>query len=336
MGSVVYMKPEVDVYVDLDPFVYSTGFAAQTTDYHLVVEMPDGDLREPYFTATPGTPGRPPVFAGDKMKAYVKALPEGATVLEKERVVTPDPVEHCLHIVAGVLRGCFYAVSDLPVLAGKSPVLRGVLSGEDNYRNIVSTRVKYKGNRDSGSRPFYYSKIREYMRGYWDTVVTRNCEADDLISIMAEQSRTQYRDFLVVSVDKDLDQIAGDHYNPDKRVFYRQDRDSALAYFYQQALSGDSTDNIPGCYKMGTQKAAAAINEVIAHYDGIGPAEEKALWNMVEEYYVASCQRPGCPYTAQDAANVALETAQLVYIQKAPNELWMPPGISYGWVPEIS
>lgn len=314
----------MDILVDLDPAVYACGFAGQTTRYVCVAEDEGGNLREAHFVADENGP------AGDKMKVWVKSLPEGTNVIDKQRIIIPEPLGNCLHIVRNHLDGIYHAVSEHPLCRSKSVSFSGFLSGSDNFRNRIAKQRPYKGNRDPLNRPFHYAEIRDYIQKYWDVVVSQNCEADDCISIMADQAITQHRDYVVVSIDKDLDQIAGYHYNPDKKVFYSQDRDSALLYFYQQALSGDATDNIPGCYKVGTDKAEKFIAETMAEFEGITLDAEEYLWSSILVAYQRSADKAGCPYTRSEAESVAIETARLVYIQKAPRELWNPPYVGHG------
>lgn len=321
------MTTTTDILVDLDPAVYACGFAAQSTRYICVAEDENGDLREAHFVADQDK------TAGDKMKEWKKAFPEGTNVIDKQRIIIPEPLDHCLHIVRNHLDGIYNAVHERYKGSGVLG-FRGFLSGPDNFRNRIAKQAVYKGNRDPENRPYHYEAIREYIRKYWDTVVSRNCEADDLISIMAEQAATQHRDYVVVSIDKDLDQIPGRHYNPDKKVFYSQDRDSALLYFYTQALSGDSTDNVPGCYKVGDVGAKRFIEEYTAEFEEIGLEQERSIWGAICRCYEASTERSGCPYPAGEGEKSALETARLVYIQKAPRELWGPPGTAYGIISE--
>lgn len=321
------MTDSVDILMDMDPAVYACGFAAQATRYVCVAEDEQGNLREAHFVADQEG------SAGDKMKAWTKALPEGTHVIDKQRIIIPEPLDHCLHIVRKHLDTIYHAVKELPVRGSRPVGFRGFLSGPDNFRNQIAKQAIYKGNRDPENRPFHYEAIREYIRKYWDTVVSKNCEADDLISILAEQAKTQHRDSIIVSIDKDLDQIPGLHYNPDKKVFYEQDRDSALLYFYQQCLSGDPTDNVPGCYKIGEEKARKFIAERAADYDGISLEAEKYLWGCIEREYERSVSR-GAKYTTEQAISVAIETARLVYIQRAPRELWSPPGEPFGIIQE--
>jgi hypothetical protein len=313
----------VDVLVDLDPAVYACGFAAQSSEYHLVVEDKEGNLGEYHFKSDADT------GSGDKMKEFIKWLPEGSNVLDKQKSVSAEPLSHALHLAKNHLDTLYRDVLALPVVGGHDVRFRGFLSGSNNYRTKLATVVPYKGNRDESSRPVHYDALRDYIRQYWDCVISQSEEADDLVSIAANQLLRDGDNYLVVSIDKDLDQIPGCHYNPSRKVFYLQGNDSAKLYFYQQALSGDATDNVPGCYKVGPTKAEAFIQAITEDYETISESCELAIWASIEEAYVASCQRVGCPYTSLDAARVALETGRLVYIQKQSNELWNPPGVPF-------
>lgn len=316
----------MQVLIDLDPAVYACGFAAQKTTYQLALESEQGELSQVVFSV------KQDISAGDQMKAFVKALPKDIYVVDKQKLVSPLPLDHCLHIVRRHLDTIHASLVDK---CGSGVTFTHFLSGSGNYRYRIAKQALYKGNRLPESRPAHYAAIREYMETKWNPYITAGNEADDAISIDAEVHRTQHRDTCIVSIDKDLDQIEGAHYNPDKKVFYQQDRDSALCYFYQQALSGDSTDNIPGCYRVGTEGAAKLIAAWTEDYEQIGLSEQQNLWRNVVGMFIASTGKRGCPYTEAEAESVAIETARLVYIQRAPNELWNPPGEEFGRIDSL-
>jgi hypothetical protein len=318
----------MDVLIDLDPTVYACGFASQTTSYQCLIELASGEQYPIIFSPKDGT------SAGDLMKSYIKACPEGSYVVDKHKLVSPQPIDYCLHIVSNSILAQCTAINDkFPGCDADS--FRFFLSGSNNYRHRIAKQRPYKGNRLPESRPYHYQRIRDYMEEKFFPYISAGNEADDEISIAAERAKTQHRDTCVVSIDKDLDQIEGWHYNPDKKVFYNQDRDSAICYFYQQVLSGDSTDNIPGCFRIGKEKAAAMIAEWTADYEGINLDAERELWGNIIGVYRSSANKTGCPYSETDADAVALETARLVYIQKAPNELYNPPGVAYGRIDDF-
>ena len=82
---------------------------------------------------------------------------------------------------------------------------------------------------------------------------------------------------IICSVDKDLHQIAGLHYNWVKEEYREVSEHEALKYFYTQLLTGDSADNIKGVWKCGPVKAAA----ILAGLEG----NERAMFNAVREAY---------------------------------------------------
>jgi 5'-3' exonuclease len=159
-------------------------------------------------------------------------------------------------------------------------------------------------------------------------------EADDEVSIRAWEAINAGEGVIVATIDKDLDQIPGCHYDYRQKVFYRITFDNAEKAFWVQALAGDATDNIPGCYKIGMTKAEKIIQEVIDNAaDGIWPTPEE-FWSRILCEYGISQARKGCPYADKDERDVALETARLVYMQKRERELWTPPGTPEQWLKE--
>jgi len=83
------------------------------------------------------------------------------------------------------------------------------------------------------------------------TTCVNRLEADDLIGIMVSSGKA-----IGVTVDKDLRQVPGWHWNPDKEnepVFVSED--DGNRFFYKQWITGDSTDNVWGLWKVGPAKA---------------------------------------------------------------------------------
>jgi len=82
--------------------------------------------------------------------------------------------------------------------------------GGSTFRQRLATTVPYKGNRDRTHRPTYEKELRDYIIENWDTTVAVDEEADDLLGI--EQTRLGDNS-IIVSLDKDLDQIPGLKHN---------------------------------------------------------------------------------------------------------------------------
>lgn len=94
----------------------------------------------------------------------------------------------------------------------------------------------------------------------WDKSQSNYCidrlEADDLIGIMVSSGKA-----IGVTVDKDLRQVPGWHWNPDKEpepTFVS--KEDADRFFYQQWMTGDSTDNVWGLWKVGPAKATKILD----------------------------------------------------------------------------
>ena len=87
-------------------------------------------------------------------------------------------------------------------------------------------------------------------------------EADDMVRIKAVECSKENIDHIIVHIDKDLDCISGDHFNPHKEMFYRVDENSADLHYWIQMLKGDPTDNLPGLPKIGQKKAEKMLDGV--------------------------------------------------------------------------
>lgn len=293
--------------IDCDPVVYRCGFAAESRSYWLVFETEATGLAEECFTPSKDK------SAGDWMKEWIKAMEEipGFKMLDKTINVTPQPLAFALEATRMQM--------DSIVKETKAKDVRCFISGTKNYRYKLAKQRAYKGNRDDSVRPVHYTAIRKYLRYYWRAEDVDGIEADDKISILARTSPKP----VIATIDKDLDQIPGKHYNYMKKVFYDVDEEEAELFFYQQCLSGDSTDNIPGCYKVGHVKAAKAVQEAWEE-----ESTYENVWKRVIEEYRLSKEREGCPYLDQDIHSVALETARLVRLQEYDGQLWCPPGVA--------
>lgn len=293
--------------IDADPVVYRCGFASETHSYHLVYSGADDKVDEILFAPQDDQ------TAGARMKAWLAVAEgeDGVTVLDKTLIVTPQPLEFALEATRTQMQNIIEEIGAKHV--------KIFLSGESNYRYAIAKQRPYKGNR-TADKPVHYGAIRKYLSERWGAEVIDKIEADDQLSILARSAEYAGR-AVVATIDKDLDQIPGAHYNYMKKVSYDIDPIEAELFFYQQAISGDATDNIPGCFKMGAVKAQRAVYDC---YADTGDLSE--VWETVVRCYAESKERAGCPYAEADVRDVALETARLVKLQEYPLQLWTPPG----------
>jgi hypothetical protein len=132
-------------------------------------------------------------------------------------------------------------------------------SGCDAYVTCMSKGVSfrknwwegYKASRELKPRPKHLTDLRDHVRNNDNPIEMQGIEADDVIGMLA----AELDDFVIVTVDKDLDQIEGLHCNPDKQTSYFVDDDRAFMTWMMQILAGDATDCYPGVPGIGERKA---------------------------------------------------------------------------------
>lgn len=139
------------------------------------------------------------------------------------------------------------------------------LTGQGNFREHLATLRQYKGNRDPNHKPKYYKDLKQYLIEVHGAVIVEGKEADDELGccqMEAEQDTT-----VIVSIDKDLDNIPGHHYNWRKKEYYYVDQTTADKLYWTQVLTGDITDNIPGIPKIGPKTAAKILDGKFEWFD---------------------------------------------------------------------
>ena len=129
------------------------------------------------------------------------------------------------------------------------------LSGDRNFRYEIYP--DYKANRRDRPRPQFLEDCREHLVKYWQAELTDGWEADDALGIEATRLGNWLDESppIICSIDKDLKQIPGDHWNFVKKEFEYVTPELGIYRFYKQLLMGDSTDNIPGLKGIGPVKA---------------------------------------------------------------------------------
>lgn len=189
-------------------------------------------------------------------------------------------------------------ISELYIQIEDEPEYRVFLSGKGNFRNDIAVTAEYKGNRKNKPKPEHLQAIRQHMIDHWDAIVSEGCEADDLIATAA----TENPGSIIVSVDKDFDQVPGLHYNPNKMDLYTVNEEDAVRFLYEQILMGDRADNIIGLKGIGEKKAAKALEDCTTELEMYNKAVE--MYGSVERVH---------------------ENAKLLYLQRKKDDMWEPP-----------
>jgi 5'-3' exonuclease len=170
------------------------------------------------------------------------------------------------------------------------------LTGTNNFRKEKAVTAPYKGNRKS-EKPVHYTLLRDYLQLSWGAYMTDGIEADDMLAIRATELG---EDSVIVTLDKDLDQVVGWHYNFAKKNKYFITKDEGLLNFYKQFLVGDRTDNIIGVKGIGDKKAHKLLE---------GQSEPE-MWKTVVEHL---------------GEERAIENGHLLYMLRHPTDSFAPP-----------
>ena len=132
---------------------------------------------------------------------------------------------------------------------------KAYITGRGNFRNDIAVTEPYKGNRKDAKRPKHYDAIRKHLQRLGAELVEGQ-EADDAVAIEATTNGGW-----IVSIDKDLDQVAGWHYNFVKHEEYYVTEEEGLRNLFTQVLTGDRIDNIIGLKGIGPAKAAKLLKD---------------------------------------------------------------------------
>jgi 5'-3' exonuclease len=135
------------------------------------------------------------------------------------------------------------------------------LTGKGNFREEVAQFQRYKGNRDGTHRPRKYRELRDYLIAVWDAELVEGMEADDAVGIDAYRCRDERIDYIICTIDKDLLMLEGNHYNYKRKEFDVMSEIETWRFFFTQMLTGDSSDHIPGLFKVTGTRASKAIKE---------------------------------------------------------------------------
>jgi 5'-3' exonuclease len=158
------------------------------------------------------------------------------------------------------------------------------ITGSNNFR--YSVNPQYKANRKGKPDPIYRADSNAYLVTEYQASVTDGYEADDGIGIEATRLSDEGNDFVIASIDKDLKQIPGNHYNWRKNEFDIITPVDGLRNLYKQSLIGDTSDNIVGVNRIGPVKAEKLLGDVEHEIDmyqicqALYNDDERFLMNM--------------------------------------------------------
>ena len=190
------------------------------------------------------------------------------------------------------------------------------IGGNDNFRYGINP--EYKANRKDMPRPEWLQPVRELLVVKYGAEICDNIEADDALGIAQSkpadaEGNPWYKETVIVSVDKDLLMIPGNHYN-----FVKDEHSTVTAlqgkrWFYVQLILGDKADNIFGydgkARTTVPQFLQPDVDMVMSYTD------ERDMYAHVLDMYQMHGQ----------GRDVMHMNAQCLYIQHKENDVWSPP-----------
>lgn len=154
-----------------------------------------------------------------------------------------------------------------------------------NCKNSIRKKIStyYKSNR---KRNIWVNAIRKRLIEDQNVIFDDEYEADDLIADRAKELNEKGFEYIVVSIDKDLKQIPGVHFdyypiyefveneNGEKVKKFKQLKGLSFTTPYEswkmlamQVLMGDSGDRVKGIPKIGPKKAEMILKNCRTHRD---------------------------------------------------------------------
>ena len=156
---------------------------------------------------------------------------------------------------------------------------RCFLSPSKNFR--YEAYPEYKANRKDKVDPTHRKACKQYLMDSWNGEIFPGYETDDALAWSQQKLNIilgfDPQDITVISsIDKDLKQVPGKHYDFVKKEWSDVTEIQGLSTVYQQVLIGDKTDNLFGLKGIGPKKAAKYLE---------GCYTEQEMFNTVYDMY---------------------------------------------------
>lgn len=150
-------------------------------------------------------------------------------------------------------------VREMLTMTGAEMYYGSISNGQRCFRYDRYKVKPYKGKREEEDEVLQFWKpiVRDRLMDTWKFEMARqNFEADDMIGGLNEQLKTMSTQWVICSMDKDLKQMPGLHYDYRKaESIVSVDEHQARYNFWYLMIAGDTTDNIAGIPGSGDKKA---------------------------------------------------------------------------------
>ena len=189
----------------------------------------------------------------------------------------------------------------------KANAWKAFLTGSTNFRNDINPQ--YHANRKDKPKPKWLQELREHLVLGWQATISDGNEADDEMAI------AQTDDTVICSIDKDLLQVPGKHYNFVKNEHYEISVHKGWQNFYFQMLMGDSSDNIFGFDGKARPKVPKFLEPKVEYLFSL-----ETPYDMYE-YLYGLYEEHGSNHWKEDFEM----NAHCLYLQRSIGDKWQPP-----------
>lgn len=199
------------------------------------------------------------------------------------------------------------------------------LSGTENFRYDIYPA--YKGQRAGKPKPVHLEAIREHIVRYHTGRVSNGVEADDELAI---ELTARGEGAILASVDKDLLQVPGWHYNFVKEKTSYITPLGGLRNLYGQIIAGDGADNVPsydGKIRNEVPQFIARLQAPLFEMDN-----EWDMWNHCLDIFLEQASNEVEEISQRLAAQ---RNAHCLYLLRKENEHWQPPNDPNGQMPDL-
>lgn len=244
-----------------------------------------------------------------------------------------EPWEHCKYNINSMINRIRQAI--------KPDGYQGYLTSNDRSNFRFQMFPDYKKQRKDVPKPYYYDQIRDYLIEEYKAQVVSGEEADDRISIVhCELNRTGCHNYnngyvwteannnsIIVSIDKDFNNVPGWHYNFVMEDLYFLSELDALRNFYLQILTGDTADGIPRIKKGWREKKVKASLIKATTEKEMLKIVRTEIYNVLFKKNIERLiiNNTGFSYMEEEIDLVLEQKARLVHLRRAEGEIWQIP-----------
>jgi hypothetical protein len=241
----IMKNPMHTVFVDSDSFLYLAAFKAEPTTYWL-----DHGRGKPSDFST----------KAEAIAFCIENDLDQTKITKEKNLCSPRQARRFLdEVVSGAL-GVYHKWYVKHLYDSYNVQYEYSISSTESFRKDIYP--KYKGTRPP--KPHYYNLLRDTFIETYDPIIVSKMEADDVV---AEKHYEMWckdpNSSCIATLDKDLYNVPGIHYNTQKRAVMNVDKWKAIHTFCTQMLIGDRSDNIVGIKGVGPKTAEKMLCDPI-------------------------------------------------------------------------